>query len=266
MRSRIFLFAFVLLFLLIFVAAVQSQTAPASTTATVLEPAQLDEPRPDATVAQLEYRGDQLRFAKDFPQALVFYRAALAKEPKNAVLYNKAGITEIQMNDLRAAKKDVERSLKYDPRYPDARNNLGVIYYLRRDYRKAIGHYEKALLLREDSAPFHSNLGTAWFARKEFDKAMKEYARAVQIDPDVLTRSSIGGVAAHLASPADRARYSYMLAKMYAQRGDVERCLHCLRLAKEANYSKLHEVHSDADFATVRTDPRFNELQIPLPQ
>ena len=69
----------------------------------------------------------------------------------------------------------------------------------------------------------------------------------------------------HLASPEDRAHYSYMLAKLYAQHGDVERCLHCLRQAKEAGYSKLPEVHSDADFAVVRTDPRFNQLAIPLP-
>ena len=95
------------------------------------------------------------------------------------------------------------------------------------------------------------------------EKATAEYSRALELDPDILLRSSTGGVAAQIASPEDRARYWYVLAKMYAQRGDCERCLHCLRKAQEEGYRKLQDVNKDSEFATVRQDPRVVELLAP---
>ena len=54
-------------------------------------------PAPDASLADLEQRGDTLRAEKSYLDALDYYRAALAKEPNNARLYNKIGINELQM-------------------------------------------------------------------------------------------------------------------------------------------------------------------------
>ena len=50
---------------------------------------------PKAPVEELEMRADQLRAQKEFADALDFYRAALAKKPENALLYNKRGICEL---------------------------------------------------------------------------------------------------------------------------------------------------------------------------
>lgn len=61
-------------------------------------------------------------------------------------------------------------------------------------------------------------------------------------------------------SPEDQAYYSYVLAKMYAKRGDVERCLECLRKAKDEGSSYIKDVNKDPEFAIVLTDPRFVEL------
>ena len=217
-------------------------------------------PAAEATAAQLEEKADVLRARKAYDEALVYYATALRKDPNNAVLYNKRGIAELQLNNLAAAQKDFQRAVKQNPHYAEAYNNLGVVSYTQRNYKKAIRQYEKALRLREDSASVHSNLGTAWFARHQMDKAMAEYARALDLDPDVLLRSSTGGVAARILSPEDRAYYSYVLAKMYAKRGDVERCLECLRKAKGEGYSRIKDVNRDPEFAIVRTDPRFVEL------
>jgi tetratricopeptide (TPR) repeat protein len=226
------------------------------------------EPPPaEDTAAQLEDKADFLRARKAYEQALIYYAAALRKDPNNAVLYDKRGIAELQLNNLAAAQKDFQRAVKKNPHYAEAYNNLGVVSYMQRNYKKAIRQYEKALRLREDSASVHSNLGTAWFARRQIDKAMAEYARALELDPDILLRSSGSGVAARVLSPEDRAYYSYVLAKMYAKRGDVERCLECLRKAKDEGYSHIKDVNQDPEFALVRADPRFVELMgTPAPQ
>ncbi len=46
-------------------------------------------PSANATIADLEERGDTLRAEKSYLDALDYYRAALAKDPANARLYNK---------------------------------------------------------------------------------------------------------------------------------------------------------------------------------
>lgn len=223
------------------------------------EPARM-EIAPGLTVPELEAKGDALRQQKAYAEALAYYQTALGKDKTNPVLFNKAGIAELQLGQLAKAQKDFERALKQDLNYAEAHNNLGVISYMRRDYKKAIKRYQKALTLREDSAPFHSNLGATYFAQKKMENAIIEYRRALELDPDVLVRSSTGGVAALIASPEDRAHYWYVLAKMYAERGDCERCLHCLRKAREEGYRKLQDVNKDSEFAAVRQDPRVVEL------
>jgi len=211
---------------------------------------------PELTVAELEAKGDALRQQKAYADALVQYQAALSKDKTNPVLFNKAGIAELQLRRLANARKDFERAIRWDHNYAEAYNNLGVVAYMRGDYKKAIRQYQKALVLREDSASFHSNLGATYFAQKKMENAIAEYRRALELDPDVLLYSSKGGVTAQVASPDERARYWYMLAKIYAQHGDCERCLHCLRKAQEEGYRKLQDVNKDPEFAAVRQDPR----------
>jgi len=217
-------------------------------------------------VPVLESSGDALRQQKAYSQALTCYGIALRKDRSNVVLLNKAGIAKLQMSDLDGAQAYFERAIKQDRKYAEARNNLGVVAYLRRNYKEAVKQYQRALALRETSASFHSNLGTAFFVQKKMDRAIAEYVRALELDPDVLIRSYSGGVAAQISSPEERASYSYLLAKMYGKRGDVERCLHCLQRAKEDGYKKIHDVYVDPDFATVREDPRLVELVPPKPQ
>lgn len=259
MKARLVaLFVIAALFLVV---AHLAATPPQQTEA--IAPQQLrraEPPSPDATAAQLEQRGDELRQEKAYTDAIDYYRAALRKDAKNPVLFNKAGIAEIQLARYKEAKKDFDRALKLNKQYAEAYNNLGVVYYIERNYKKAIKTYQKALALREDAASFHSNLGTAYFERKQVDLAMKEYLRALELDPDIFERLSMAGIAAHLTSPRDRAHYSYIVAKMYAQVGNTERCLLYLRKAKENGYAKLDDVYKDQAFAQIRKDPRFAEL------
>ena len=219
----------------------------------------IDPPKPSMTFEELEARADELRGAKGFADALDYYRAALSKS-KLARVYNKMGMTELMMMRYDEAQQDFERSIRADKTYPDAYNNLGVIHYIKRNYRRAIKSYSKAIGLNEESASFHSNLGTAFFARKELDKAMVQYQRALELDPLIFERRSNNGVAARMASDRDRAHYDYVIAKMFAMKGDAEHCLLYLRRALEDGYADINNVYSEAEFAVVRKDPKFAEL------
>lgn len=220
----------------------------------------IDPPAPDATVADLDQRGDQLRMGKLYLDAMDYYRAALAKQPNSASLLNKLGITELMMQRYREAKKAFEQSIKKDHKFADAYNNLGVVYYEERKYGPAVKQYRRAIAIDNTSASFYSNLGAALFSKKEFEPAVLAYQKAVEIDPDVFERTSRGGVQAQLPSPGDRARYNYTVAKLYAKMGLSDRSLEYLRKAMEEGYKDFKNVYKDAEFAELRKDKRFTEL------
>jgi tetratricopeptide (TPR) repeat protein len=234
------------------------------------QPVTVDPPSPRSTVAELEASADKLREQNMYRDAVDYYDVAIKKEPKNAVLWNKRGIALLQLGRFKDGQKSFEKSIHCDKKYADAYNNLGVIYYKEsatrsakngsKDYGKAIRTYRKALKLRDESASFHSNLGSALFNQGEFREAAVEYQRALQLDPDIFERTSRTGVAAHLASPEDRAHFAYVLAKMYAQAGNKDRALYYLRRALEDGYKNVNDAFKDSEFAGIRKDPRFNEL------
>lgn len=222
-------------------------------------------PSPGAAAQDLEERGDALRAEKSYLDALDYYRAALAKKPNNATLYNKIGIDELQMGRFPEARKDFEHAIKADRQFADAHNNLGVIYYLQKKYGAAIRRYEDAIKLREDSASFYSNLGAAYFSKKEYVKASLAYNQALQLDPDIFERTSHSGVLAQMSSPGDRAHFYFVLAKLYAKSGITDRSLQYLRRAMEVGYKGIDEVYKDSEFAGLRKDPRFTELMAARP-
>lgn len=254
-----FLTAFALAWLGCLAAFAQLQPAP--------PPVHVVEPPPsDWTASQLEQRADYLRSEKLYLDSIDYYRAALAKQPKNALLYNKMGIVELLMQRLKDAEKNFHRSIKADKKYAEAYNNLGAVFYFRKKYGKAVKFYRKAIKLYDQSASFHSNLGTAYFSQKKFDLSIEEYSRALRLDPTILDRTSTQGMIAQTASVGDRAHYHYMLAKAFAHMGMADRSLLYLRMAMEEGYKGIDDVYKDSEFAGLRKDPRFLELMKARPQ
>lgn len=222
-------------------------------------------PSPGASVEELEQRGDQLRTEKNYLDALDYYDAAIRKAPGNGRVFNKMGICNLMLQRYKEAKRDLDRAIKADRDNADAYNNLGVVHYTLRDYGKAIRRYEKAIKLNPDAASYYSNMGAAYFSRKQYDKAALNYAKAMELDPDVFERLSRAGVQAQLPSPEDRARYDYVLAKLYAKMGVAERSLRYLKKAMEEGYKDIGNVYKDSEFAELRKDPRFAELMAAKP-
>jgi tetratricopeptide (TPR) repeat protein len=220
----------------------------------------VDPPAPEATAADLERQGDQLRAQKLYLDALDYYHAALGKKPNDSRLLNKIGITELMMQRYREARKSFERAIRSDHDFADAYNNLGVVFYEAKKFGAAVKQYEKAIAKDSNSASFFSNLGAAHFSKKEFEPAVAAYQHALELDPEVFERTSRVGVQAQLPSPEDRARYDYTVAKLYAKMGFSEQSLEYLRKAIEAGYKDLKNVYKDVEFAELRKNPRFTEL------
>jgi len=211
------------------------------------------------TPEQLDAEGDVLRGVKDYLSALDCYKEAIRKHA-TAEYYNKLAISELLLQRLSDAEKAAKRAVRKDKHLAEAWNNLAVTYYKRNQFEAAIRTYERAISLKPDSPSFHSNLAAALMDSKQFERGMAEYRKAFQLDPTFFEHTSQIGVSAHMGSPQDRAQYSFVMAKLFAASGDIDRTLHFLRSAMEDGYPKIEEVYRDKEFAKVVHDERFVEL------
>ena len=226
----------------------------------------VEPPSAGATAKELESQGDGLQADKNYLDAIEYYQAAQRKDPKNAVLMDKIGMAQLLMHRYKEARKSFEQAFKVDKKYANAYANLAVVYYLEGNYTKSIRFYDKAIALDANEAVFFNNRAASLFAKKQFEKASADYAKALELDPGILDRGSRGaGVQARLPSPQDRARYDYVLAKLYARNGLQDRSLHYLRKALEDGYKDIKNVYRDEEFGELRKDPRFTELMASKP-
>jgi len=216
-------------------------------------------PLSSLTDEELDHRAEQLRMRKNYLSALDCYEIILKRKP-TAAIYNKTGMTYIALMEPGKAEKYLKKAIKLNKTFSEAHNNLGVTYYMRRKFRPAVKEYRKAIKLNPENASFHSNLGTAYVEKKEYHKGLAEYQTAFQLDPEIFDRTSQSGISARMSSPADRARFCYMMAKLYASNGDFNRALTSLRRAMEDGYKDIDKVYTDAEFAKLREDARFTEL------
>ncbi len=206
-----------------------------------------------------EENGDLARLHKDNYKAATYYRAAIRNSRQNATLYNKLGITELQLGDKGAARKQFLLAVKYDPHLVAALNNLGAVALLEKKYKPAINYFKQALALDESVASTHLNLAEAWMGLFQIDRAMNEYGRALELDADVLTNST-GGSIAQVMTPEQHAHVLFLIAKSYMKRGNLEGALDYLGRAKDGRYRDLASVYSDPDFAPLWKDPRLAKI------
>ena len=210
-----------------------------------------------ASPKELELQADILR-ARRFPEdALAFYRYALDRGGHKPALLNKIGLTELEMKNVTLARGYFQQAVKANKRDPDAWNNLGAVEYLDGYPVNAIGDYKKAAKLDKRQAVFHANLSTAYFEQKDYTGARREMAAAMKLDPQIFERNSgESGIAAHVLSSADRARFSFEMAKMYARTGMEDEMLHSLAMASEAGMDVQREMHRDVTLVKFELDPR----------
>ncbi len=206
-----------------------------------------------------EEAGDQARLNKEYVKAAENYQRALRFDLKNSELWNKLGIVDLKLDDRRGAHKSFALAVKYDSRNELALNNLGALELLDRRYKVATHYLKQALALDESNASAHLNLAEAWMGLKQVERAMTEYSRALELDPDILD-SSNDGVLAQVRTPEQEAFIDFLIARAYAQRGNLDGALDYLGRAKSKNYPKLADVYSEKEFASLWTDPRLQKI------
>jgi len=213
-----------------------------------------------------EQMGDLLMIRKQFREAAEVFKKLSDQNPRNPVYLNKLGIALHQQAALGLALKYYEKAVKADPQYADAENNVGTIWYQRKKYEKAIKAYQRAIKMRADMPVLYSNLGYAYFGDKKYEEAIACFRQALALDPQLFEHNgSRSGSVLQDRSVEDRGKFYYLLAKSYAQAGDLEKCMHYLRKAKDEGYKNLADLKKDPAFAAAMKDPGMQEILTPKP-
>jgi tetratricopeptide (TPR) repeat protein len=203
---------------------------------------------------------------KQYREAMDQYRLLCQQDPHNAVYLNKLGIALHQQTALGLALKYYERAVKVNPKYADAENNIGTIWYQRKKYGKAVRAYQRAIKMRDDMPVLYSNLGYAYFSEGKYDDSIAAFRMALAKDPQFFERgSSRNGSVLQDRSVPDRGRFYFLLAKSFAQAGNLERAILYLRKSKEEGYAQFNDVKKDPVFAVLLNDPVIIDLLTPKP-
>jgi tetratricopeptide (TPR) repeat protein len=215
----------------------------------------------DEEMARLHMARKEYKEAED-----IFYRLAVTN-PRNALYWNELGIAHHNQAQLDQALKCYQKAAKVDSHYADAHNNIGTVLYERKKFPKAIRAYKRAISLRDDFAPFYLNLGYAYFSQKDFENSIVSFRKALQLDPTSLdpARSRGGTVIQDRTVSVDRGRFYYLLAKSFAQQGDVDRAIIYLRKARDEGYNDFNTVQKDPIFSAVLKSPAAEDLLAPKP-
>jgi len=234
----------------------QAQTpvqSPADTSVIVVKPGLSPEELADLLMARKEYR-----------EAALSYKKLSDENPHNPVYLNKLGIALHQQAALGPALKYYERASKIDPTYADAQNNIGTIWYQRKKFSRAIKAYQRAIAIRGDMAVLYSNLGYAYFGDRKYQEAISSFRQALSLDPQLFEHSgSRSGSVLQDRTVGDRGRFYFLLAKSFAEAGNLERCLIYLRKAKDEGYKELSDVKTDPSFAAFAKNPAVLEVLSP---
>jgi tetratricopeptide (TPR) repeat protein len=242
-------------------AALAFAQTPATVSNAMLDSAHGTSPQASETskspALNAEQRGDILMARKMYREAIEAFSEG---SPKDPVLRNKTGIAYHQLLQLDKAQKCYEQAIKLKPDYHEAVNNLGTIFYAKKSYRRAISQYRRAIKLAPDQASVHSNLGTAYFARNQLDVALEEFRKALELDPDVFEHHSSYGVMLQERSVADRAKFHYSMATLYATQGRNDLAIQYLRKALEEGFKERKKLTEEPAFAALRELPEFKQL------
>jgi tetratricopeptide (TPR) repeat protein len=200
-----------------------------------------------------EVQGDILMARQRYVAALDAYRQGPLD---SAVLWNKMGIANHHMFNLKEAQKNYQKALMLKPNYPEALNNLGAVYYGLKKYHDAERAYKKAIKLSPKSAMFYSNLGTAYLAEGKYKKGAQCYRTALALDPNVFESDPTARIA-ETGPTHEIAILNYLLAKTYAEAGRKAEALFYLRKAIGEGFNDRKKLQEEKEFAILRDLPEF---------
>jgi tetratricopeptide (TPR) repeat protein len=191
-----------------------------------------------------------------YQAAIEAYRLVAAPTPS---VWNKMGIAQQMMFNLKAAALCYQASLRLNPNNSHVLNNLGTVYDSQQLYADAEKMYRRSIRISAGSAVAWKNLGTVLLARHNFKDGWEAYRHALALDPktfeDRLTPKALNPRTTH-----DRGVLNYYMARGCVHAGQNDCAIDYLRKALNEGVTDEKHIAADDEFAVLRSDPAFRQL------
>jgi TolB-like protein/DNA-binding winged helix-turn-helix (wHTH) protein/lipopolysaccharide biosynthesis regulator YciM len=170
----------------------------------------------------------------------------------------------------------IKRAQELDPLSILIRTNVGQILYYTRRYDEAIGQLQAVLELDPNYAMAHTYLGQVYIEKGRYTEAIEALQKSITLyeqSPEILASLGYAYAAAgrrdeaqkvldELSAISKRAYVSpYMVAHIYAGLKENTRAFEMLEKAYEQRDSHIVDLSYDPVLDTLRTDPRYTNLQ-----
>ena len=204
------------------------------------------------------------------------FNRALALNPNDAQAHQWYG--NLFLGPLarhREAVAELRRGLDLDPLSPSIRTDLGFAYFLAGDYDAAFQEYQSVLASTPNFIPVHYDLMLYYQQRGMQHEAIQELIEDLNLSGDQETARAIaqlsdnpGKLYAEMVSSTGMLGKRYRMPGLESRRvlpylwlGDKRSALAALQRAIEARDTEMIYLKVDPDWAPLRNDPRFQELE-----
>ena len=205
-------------------------------------------------------RADILVVRKDFEDAVVEYKKAIAMDRYDAAVINRLGIAYHNLQKYRDSEQQYREVLRLRPNDVDAMNNLAVLDYVRGDFEEALRRYRSALKFKPDSVTILRNMGATLFALERWNEAVAVYQRALILRPDLFDPQPSGAGPLIQMAPQQSAMINFHLARIFALKGDRDKAFTFLQKAVDFGFDDVKMLRGEAAFKRLAVDERFELL------
>src|SRR4029453_13140765 len=221
---------------------------------------------PNLPEALLAPRKIQLNFDFDWNGAAETVRSALALAPADPALVTAAGTLALARGDTTRAIELYRQAVALDPVNPGARAWLAFNLAVTGRFDEARAEYPRVVELNPAAPWSHAGLGLAFIVKGKFAEAAvpaqddaAEWARLPVVAMARWSQKRMPEADAALARLtegfADTA--AYLIAEVYAYRGDKDRAFEWLERARRQRDGSLGFMRCDPFLAKLHGDPRW---------
>jgi serine/threonine protein kinase/TolB-like protein/Tfp pilus assembly protein PilF len=203
------------------------------------------------------------------------YKRAIELNPGYASAHHWYGWYLALMGRLNESIVVVKRASELDPLSLEITTDLGLSFFFARQYALAIEQFEKAIEMDPNSIWTRFFMGWAREQKGDYAEAIEEYRRAARLDDSPLIMAALGHTFV-MAGQRDEAQRvfeemkqmaesrhvsPYHFAIIHAALGERDEAFEWLEQCYRARSEALVWLKVDPRLDTLRTDPRFIDLQ-----
>jgi serine/threonine protein kinase/cytochrome c-type biogenesis protein CcmH/NrfG len=214
--------------------------------------------------------------------AVAASRRAVELDPESAEAHASCGLAESLGRNYECAEKEFETSIRLNPELFEAYYSYGRARLAQGQYEKAADLFAKASRANPDDYEAHAMragcfraLGREEEAHQERRDSLRKAERHLQLHPDDVRAVYLGANAlcelgertralewaSHaLSMDPDEAFVLYNISCAYVLLGETDKSMDCLEKAFGQGFGHRESIENDPDFASLRSNPRFQAL------